>query len=156
ILDQKRQNDRLIVFKVFESVRVQLQRFFGPRYFGRKLATAVVLVLVAFFATAKQTYSVNAPAILEGSVQPPLAAPFEGYIGSQHVRPGDTVRMGDTIATLDDKDLVIERLKWTTKKGEQEREYAKALAKQERADAAIIQAQIEQADAQIALLDEEI
>jgi multidrug resistance efflux pump len=51
---------------------------------------------------------------------------------------------------------VIERLKWSTKKGEYEREYAKALAKQERADASIIQTQIEQATAQIDLLDEEI
>jgi multidrug resistance efflux pump len=60
------------------------------------------------------------------------------------------------MAMLDDKDLVTERLKWSTKKGEQEKEYGKALAKQERADAAIIQVQIEQAKAQIELLDEQI
>jgi len=156
ILEEKRHNDRLIIFKVFESLKIQLQRFFGPRYFGRKLAAAAVLLVVAFFATAKETFSVSAPAVLEGSVQRAMVAPFDGYIGSQHVRPGDTVRAGEVIATLDDKDLVIERLKWTTKKAEQEREYAKALAKQERADAAIIQAQVEQANAQIALLDEEI
>jgi hypothetical protein len=156
VLEEKRQNDRLIFFKVYESARLQLERLFGPRYFGRKMAVAAVLLVVAFFATAKQTYSVNAPALLEGSVQRAMVAPFDSYVGSQHVRPGDMVRAGDVIATLDDKDLVIERLKWTTKKGEQEREYAKALAKQERADAAIIQAQIEQANAQIALLDEEI
>jgi multidrug resistance efflux pump len=51
---------------------------------------------------------------------------------------------------------VIERLKWSTKRGEQETEYAKALADQKRADAQIIQAQIDQANAQIELLDEEI
>jgi len=72
------------------------------------------------------------------------------------VRAGDVVHAGDVMAALDDKDLGIERLKWSTKKGEQEREYGKALAKQERAEASIIQAQIQQAVAQIDLLDEEI
>src|SRR5262249_54148550 len=56
----------------------------------------------------------------------------------------------------DDKDRVIERLKWIAKRGEHRTEYGKALAKGERASAQIAQAQIEQADAQIALLDEEI
>jgi RND family efflux transporter MFP subunit len=116
----------------------------------------LAIAVIAFFARAKQTYFVTASAVLEGSVQRAMVSPLDGYVGSQQLRAGDTVRAGDLLATLDDKDLVIERLKWSTKKSEQEREYAKALAKQERADAAIIQAQIDQANAQIALLDEEI
>jgi len=156
ILEEKRQNDRLIFFKLLESARTQLVRLFGPQYFGRKLTAALAVILVAFFSFAKQTYFVNASATLEGSVQRAIIAPFDGYIGSQQVRHGDLVHAGDLMAMLDDSDLMIERLKWFTKKGEQEREYAKALAKQERADAAIIQAQIEQANAEIALLDEQI
>jgi hypothetical protein len=156
VLEEKRQNDRLVVFKVIESATTQLQRLFGPRYFGRKLAAAAALIIVVFFAFAKQTYSVGSAAALEGSVQRAMVAPFDGYVGSQNVRPGDVVHAGDLMATLDDRDLVIERLKWATKGAEQEREYAKALAKQERADAAIVQAQIEQARAQVDLLDAEI
>jgi multidrug resistance efflux pump len=156
VLEEKRQNDRLIIFKAVESVSAQLQRLFGPRYFGRKLAVGVAVIVVAFFSLAKATYSVTASAVLEGSVQRALVAPFDGYIGSQHMRPGDVVHAGDLIATLDDRDLVLERLKWATKGAEQEREYAKALAKQERADASIVQAQIEQAKAQVDLLDAEI
>jgi multidrug resistance efflux pump len=155
-LEEKRQNDRLVVIKLVESVWTQLKRLLGPRYFGRKLAAGLAAVVVAFFALAKQTYFVTASAVLEGSIQRIMVAPFDGYVGSQKVRAGDLVHAGDLMATLDDKDLVIERLKWSTKKGEQEREYAKALAKQERADASIIQAQIEQAQAQMDLLDEEI
>jgi multidrug resistance efflux pump len=156
VLEEKRQNDRLIVLKLIESLWTQLQRLFGPHYVGRKLATALAVMVMVFFAVFKMDYSVTAPAALEGSVQRAIVAPSEGYIASQNVRAGDVVRAGDLMAALDDKDLIIERLKWSTKKGEQEKEYGKALAKQERADASIIRAQIEQAAAQISLLDEMI
>ena len=156
ILEEKRQNDRLVITKLGVSFWTQLQRLFGPRYFGRKLATAVAALVVGFFAVATADFMIVAPATVEGSVQRSFVAPFEGYIASQFVRAGDLVRTGQVMATLDDKDLVIERLKWDTKRGEHRAEYGKALAKGERASAQIIQAQIEQADAQIALLDEEI
>ena len=156
VLEEKRKNDRWIVIKLLESLWTQLQRLFGPHYIGRKLATVLALLVVAFFAVARMDYAVTAPAVIEGSVQRVIVAPFEGYIASQRARAGDVVRTGDVVAILDDKDLVTERLKWSTKKGEQEKEYGKALAKQERADAAIIQVQIEQAKAQIELLDEQI
>jgi len=156
LLEEKRQNDRLIITKLFESISVQAKRLLGPRYFGRKLATVLVAAVAVFFTFAKKEYAVTAPAVLEGAVQRAMVSPFDGYVASQHVRAGDVVHGGDVMAVLDDKDLVIERLKWSTKKGEQEREYSKALAKQERAEASIIQAQIQQAVAQVALLDEEI
>jgi len=156
VLEEKRQNDRLIVIKLFESLLMQLQRLFGPHYIGRKLATALAVVVMVFFAVFKMDYAITAPAALEGSVQRVIVAPSEGYIASQNMRAGDVVHAGELMATLDDKDLVIERLKWSTKKGEQEKEYGKALAKQERAEASIIRVQIEQAVAQISLLDEMI
>lgn len=156
LLEEKRKNDRLVVVKLGEAVLLQLQRLFGPRYFGRKLATAVALAVVAFFATATGEYRVTAQSVLEGSVQRVLAAPFEGYIASQRVRAGDIVRQGQLMATLDDKDLATERLKWVTKRQEQLTEYDKALAKDQRAEAEIAQAQITQATAQVALLDAEI
>ena len=156
ILEEKRKNDRLIITKLLESVWTQLKRLFGRHYLGRKLVVALAAMIVAFFAFAKETHFVTASAVLEGSTQRTLVAPFDGYVGSQLVRAGDVVRAGDLMATLDDKDLVIERLKWSTKKGEQEREYANALAKQQRAEASIYQAQVEQAMAQIELIDEEL
>jgi RND family efflux transporter MFP subunit len=156
ILDEKRQNDRLAIVKLALSLWTQLKRLFGPRYFGRKLATALAALVVSFFALATADFTVIAPASVEGSVQRSFVAPFEGYIAAQYVRAGDLVRSGQLMATLDDKDLVIERLKWETKRSEHRAEYGKALAKGERASAQIIQAQMEQADAQIALLDEEI
>jgi RND family efflux transporter MFP subunit len=156
ILEEKRQNDRIIFIKAYESLVTQLRRLFGPDYFGRKIVAVSLLLVTAFFAIARQQYAVTSLASIEGSIQRSLVAPFDGYVATQSARAGDIVRKGEVMASLDDKDLITERLKWTTKRAEQLTEYGKALAKQERADAQVIQAQMDQARAQIELLDEEI
>jgi RND family efflux transporter MFP subunit len=156
ILDEKRQNDRPVVVKLALAIWTQLQRLFGPRYFGRKLATSLAVAALATLSIVTADFAVTAPAAVEGSVQRSLIAPFDGYIAAQFVRAGDQIVAGDAMATLDDKDRAVERLKWVAQKSEHQTEYGKAIAKGERASAQIAQAQIEQADAQIALLDEEI
>lgn len=156
ILEEKRRNDRNILLKLAESFWIQLRRLLGPRYFGRKLATVVAIAVVAFFMVAKGDYRVTSPAILEGEIQRTLVAPFEGYLASQHARAGEIVREGDLLATLDDKDLALERLRWSTQRRQHLSEYDRALADRERAEANIIRAQIEQAQAQVALLDEQL
>jgi multidrug resistance efflux pump len=156
LLDEKRRNDRLIVWKVLESFATQAKRLLGPRYLGRKLAVVALAALVAFFSVAKGDYRVTSSADIEGLVQRVLIAPFDGYIATEYARAGETVRAGQVLATLDDRDLALERLRWSTTRRQRLTEYNRALAERERADVKIIQAQIEQADAQIALLDEQI
>ncbi len=156
ILEEKRHNDRLLIRKAAESFWVQLKRLFGPRYFGRKLATAVAIAIVAFFAVAKDEYRVTAPATLEGTVQRSIVAPFDGYVRSEHARAGEIVRQGDLLATLDDRDLRLERLRWLKTRNARVTVYYRALAERERAETQIIQAQIEGAEAEIALLDAQI
>ena len=60
------------------------------------------------------------------------------------------------LATLDDRDLSLERLRWSTTHRQHLAEYDRALADRERAEANIIRAQIDQAAAQIELLDEQL
>ena len=156
ILEEKRHNDRLIVTKVAESLWVQLRRLFGPHYFGRKLATVIAAAVVGFFAIAEAEYQVTSPATIEGAVQRTIVAPFDGYIGSEHVRAGEVARQGSLLATLEDRDLVLERLRWVTTRNARLTEYDRALAKRERAQTKIIQAQIEEAEAEVALLDAQI
>lgn len=153
VLEEKRRNDRLVLGKVVESLWVQLKRLFGPHYFGRKLATAAAAAVAGFFAIAEGEYRVTSPATLEGEVQRALVAPFDGYVADQQVRAGKVVREGQVLAALDGEELALERLRWTTKRRQHMTEYDEALAAGERAKAKIIQAQIAEADAEIALLD---
>lgn len=156
VLKEKRNNDRFILRKVFESGVTQLKRLFGPQFLGRKLSALLAIAIIAFFSVAKGEYRVTSPAVLEGLVQRVIVAPFDGYVAAQNARAGDIVGEGQVIATLDSKDLVLERLRWSTTRRQRSTEYSRALAKRDRAEINIIKAQIDQAEAQIELLDEQI
>lgn len=156
ILDEKRLNDRNIFIKLGESMSTQLSRLVGPDYFGRKLVGGTLVLLVLFFSIVSGDYRVTSPAVLEGLVQRSIVAPFEGYLASQRVRAGETVEEGDVLATLDDRDLSLERVRWFTSHRQHMAEYDRALAEGDRAEANIIRAQIDQATAQIQLLDEQL
>jgi multidrug resistance efflux pump len=156
MLEEKRLNDRNILIKIKESLSNQLKRLVGPHYFGRKLVAAIAALLIVFFSFASGDYRVTSDAVLEGLVQRSVVAPFEGYLATQNARAGETVTEGQLLATLDDRDLSLERLRWSTTHRQHLAEYDRALADRERAEANIIRAQIDQAAAQIELLDEQL
>jgi multidrug efflux pump subunit AcrA (membrane-fusion protein) len=60
------------------------------------------------------------------------------------------------MASLEDRDLVLERLKWVTERQQHVFEYDKALATRQPAQINVIRAQIDQAAAQINLIDEQL
>ncbi|MCH7944737.1 MAG: HlyD family efflux transporter periplasmic adaptor subunit [Armatimonadetes bacterium] len=111
---------------------------------------------VAFFSLAMADYRITADATLEGSVHRAIAAPISGYLAEANVRAGDVVAKGDVMARLDERDLRLERLKWMTQRSKQQREYSEALANHDRAQMSILTSLIEQADAQIDLIDEQL
>lgn len=156
VLLEKRANDRLLVVKAGQALGQQLRRLLGPRYFGRKLATLIAAGVVAFFATARVEHAVTSPVVIEAEQRRTLAAPFAGYLAAQYVRAGESVAAGDLLAALDDQDLQLERLRWSTARAQRQTEHDRALSARDRAEAAIIRAQLEQADAQLQLVDEQI
>ncbi len=156
ILDSKRKNDRVIVWKVLDSIWTQTKRLLGPGNVGRKLAVLLILLAVGLFSVVRGDYRITAPANLEGLVQRVVVAPFDGYIASQAVRAGETIAVGGTMAALDDRDLTLERLRWSATRHQRRSELNRALALRDRAEINIIRAQIDQAEAQIDLLDEQI
>ena len=156
ILEEKRCNDRWIMRKLWDSLATQTRCLFGPHYLGRKLFFATLVLLIAVFATVEDTYRISAPAKIEGQVQRVIVAPFDGYIASQSARAGDNVTAGTVLAALDDRDLRLEHMRWTTTRQQRLTEYEQALAKHDRAGINISRAQIEQAEAHIALLDEQL
>jgi RND family efflux transporter MFP subunit len=156
ILEVKRKDDRWLIGKAVDSYKAQLNKLLGPHNAGLKLTVGTAAFLLVFFAVANADYRVAADARLEGTVQRVVAAPMAGYIARADVRAGDTVTAGQVLASLDDRDLKLERLKWMSQRSQRQREQSEALAKLDRAQAGILAAQIDQADAQIALLDEQL
>jgi len=156
VLEEKRVNDRWLITKALLALRTQLARLIGPEYFVRKLIVLGLAATVVFFYFATGEYTIKADTVLEGSVQRVIGAPFEGYVADARVRAGDVVQQGDVLATLDDRDLKLERLKWSSQRTQQLKQYDEAMAKRDRAQINIVSAQIAQADAQLALIDEQL
>ncbi len=156
ILDSKRKEDRWLITKAGESFVNQIKKFIGPGHLVLKLVTILIIALVIFFYFAKGDYRVSAPTTLEGTIQRAICAPFDGFIADARVRAGDIAKEGDILCVMDDRDLKLERLKWVSQKEQLIKQHREAIAKHDRPQILIIQAKIDQADAQIALIDEQL
>lgn len=153
VLDAKRRNDRWLSAKALEALRQQLGRAFGPGHLRRKLALAglAVLALLAWLVTA--TYQVVAQARIEGRIQRSVVAPFDGFVRDAPVRAGDVVAEGQELASLDDRELTLERLNRVTERQQRLLAYDRALGQRNRVDANLARTQIMESEAQISLLD---
>lgn len=156
ILEEKRRNSRWLIVKVGDAFWGLITSLLGPHYAARKLAVvaAAALVTIGYFWTG--LYRVAAEAVVEGQIQRSIVAPFNGFVLEAQARAGDTVRAGQTLARLDDRDLVLERLKWVTERQRKVLEFEKAMGDRNRTEQKILTTQIEQADAQIHLVDEQL
>ncbi len=156
ILDEKRRNDRWLITKIGESAGRQLVRLFGPDHIGRKLVLVAIVAAGAFLSLATGTYRINADAEIEGSVRRAVVSAYDGYIQEAGARAGSVVKAGDTLAMLEDRELVLERLRWETERQQRMFEQDRALASRQPAMINVLRSQIEQAEAQIQLIDEQI
>jgi hypothetical protein len=156
ILDAKRHEERWLPRKAVDSLGDQVKRLIGPGYLVRKLTLIALVALVVFFWFFKIDFRVTANTVIEGQVQRVVAAPFNGYIKEAPVRPGDVVKEGALLCLLDDRDMKLERLKWVTEKEQLTKQYDEAMAKHDRAQITVIRAKIDQALAQLSLIEEQL
>jgi RND family efflux transporter MFP subunit len=156
ILQAKRREDRWIGRKVRDAAWEGTRELFGPDHPGAKLVAAVAGVLLLLLMIVPGTYRISAPAKLEGTVQRVIVAPIDGYVAESRARAGDLVGRGEILGVLDDADLRLERRKWYGKRAQIVKEHRAALAEHDRAQVSILRAQADQAEAEIALLDEQL
>lgn len=156
VLMDRKANARLLPVKIMDSGLGLLKGLVGPTYFGSKLATLALAGIVAFFCFATTDYRVSSPARITGTIQRTIVAPFNGYLAGQYASAGDQVAEGAVLAALDDKDLSLEQLRLATARQQRISELDRALADRELSQVNIIRAQIAQADAQLALVQEQL
>lgn len=148
----KYKNDRPLLRKIYDAAGNELGQLFGSKYLKAKIGAVLALTLVLFMSFTKGDYRLAADTVLEGAVRRAIVTPFDGYIGEAMVRAGDQVRAGDTLCRLDDRDLRLMSLAKQSEFGQLQRQYQEAVAKYDRAQAAIINAQMQQAQAEIDLV----
>ncbi len=120
----------------------------------RVLAAAALLLL--FVSAVPLEDDVSGRARIEGAQQRVVSAPTDGFLKTAYVRPGDRVKAGDALVDLIEGDLQLERGRWTSQIEQHENAYAAAMAKSDRVVASISMARIGEAQAQLALVDEQL
>ena len=156
VLDVLRRDDRWLVAKAADAGRRQVAALIGPRHVGLKLGAAAVGAAAAFLVLATGEYRVAARAVMEADVRRVAVAPFDGYVRDAPARAGDLVRGGQLLVALDDRELRLERARWSAQREQLVKQQSQALAARNAAQIAISAAQIDQAGAQLALIEEQL
>jgi RND family efflux transporter MFP subunit len=156
VLELTRREDRSLASKARDAARDALGAIIGPRHLGLKLGLVAALIAVAILAKAEGDFRIAGMATIEPVVRRAAVAPFNGYIAEAPARAGDVVRRGQLLVKLDDRDIQLERLKWTSQLEQLSRQHGQALATRNSAQVVIVSAQLDQARAQVALLDDQL
>jgi RND family efflux transporter MFP subunit len=110
-------------------------------------------LLLAFSLFVPLPYRVNANFIVRAEALLHLPAPFEGYLGAVNVRPGDLVRSGDLLLSLDRSDLMVERAAARAERQRFASEAERAEADNKLADLRAARAALAQAEARLELIE---
>lgn len=156
IVELKRDNEIGLLRHGGRSAQGLWQKLAGPAHPGLKLAMAGVAAAALFLAFAAGPYRVSANATIEGAVQRAVTAPINGYVKAAALRAGDTVKKDQLIGRFDDRELRLQRVKLASQREQYVRTYREAMARHERAQAEMVSAQIAQAEAELAMVDEQI
>lgn len=156
ILDQRRKAEQTSIGRLWSEAKRLLQKLFGPRHLVWKAATSLAVLVLALLVLLPIDYRVAAKTVIEGEVQRVAAAPFEGFIASSQVRAGDTVKAGQVLATLDDRELKIEQARWASERDQYESRLREATATHDLTAVQVLSAQLRQAEAQWSLASEKI
>ncbi len=144
----RRQQDRSWPKRAHEYLRQEWMKLNGAHQGARKLVALLGMGGVLFLAMAKGDFLVAAHAELEGGIRRVIAAPFEGFVASSGFRAGHVVKQGDVLATLDDRDLRLETVRWESQQTQYSKQANEAQAQHNLAQLQISLAQTRQAEAQ--------
>ena len=152
-LESRHHQDRPVVVLAFHALKRQAARLLGAGYTGRKAVAAALLLTALVLAFARGDYRISTDTVLEGAVQRSVVAPFDGFIAAAPARAGDVVAANDLLCAMDDRDLRLERIHWLGRMNQYRRQLQDAVARGNRAEANIIQAQLDQAAAQLEMAE---
>jgi hypothetical protein len=156
VIHQKRGAERGYIERFRIDAAKALAAVIGPRHLTWKLVGAAVAALLALLFFLQIDYRVRARTIIEGEVQRTAAAPFQGFVAASFVRAGDIVKRGQVLCVMDDRELRLERDKRASEREQHLREFREAMAEHDLTRTQIVDAQVRQASAQLALVEDQL
>ena len=149
LLALKQRADDRVGHRVAQALRPAAKRPFGGAAFSvPRAVVGATLLALSGLALVPSTQRVVAPARVEGAVQQVISSPVDGFVGAAQVRPGETVKAGQVLMSLDARELALERDKWAAETAQLDKQYREALSKDEAAPIMIARAKLEQAQSQ--------
>lgn len=156
VLALRQESERSLPGRLLQALTRPVRRVVGPGTPVLKAAAVGIGALVAVLVLVEGEYRVKGTATLEGTVQRAVVAPFRGFVADARARAGESVHAGQVLAALDDRDLQMQVRKWRGQHQELAKEYRKALAALDHAQARILRAKIVQTEAQLELLEQQL
>ncbi len=156
VIGLQAQANRWVAGRAWDATVRGVQAVTGPRRPALKIGVLAAAGVIGAMLLATGTHRVGARAVVEGEVQRAAVAPFDGFVVAAPARAGDTVRAGDLLAALDDRELVLEGVKAWAEREKLRQRHQEAVARHERANAAVLAAQIDQAQASLTLAQDRL
>lgn len=156
LLALKQDAERSALQRAGQTLRGFAARLADPGNRATKLAVSGAVLLLVGATIVPIPYRISAPAKLEGSIQRVLVAPADGFLQQVNARPGDLVREKQVLVELSGQDLAVEYRKRQSELLQHENAYQAALARADRTLLVINRAKAAEAEAQLALLENQI
>jgi biotin carboxyl carrier protein len=156
VIDLRHRDDQPIGTRLRETVQKQTAVLIGAERIAPKFVAAALVIAIGILAFLKIDYRVAGKTVIEPETLRAAVAPFNGYIAESRVHAGDIVRAGDVLFTVDDRELKLEAAKWQSQKEQYVKQYHVAMAEHNAAQIKIMTAQIAQADAELALVEDQL
>ncbi|RZL31133.1 MAG: HlyD family efflux transporter periplasmic adaptor subunit [Rubrivivax sp.] len=151
VLEHKHARDESLARHARRSLRHLAARLTDASHPGLKLGAGVLALFLLFAALLPVDHRVSSPAIVEGAVQRSAVVPFDGFLREAPARAGDTVKAGQVLARMEDRDLQLEKVRWETELEMAQRKEREAMAQADRVNQRLSAAQANQARAQLDL-----
>lgn len=143
------QRDRWFGARLASSARKGLSKLFGVEHTWAKLFSLLGAGFIAFAVLVPIPYRVDATMILRTDKVLFVTAPFDGYIDSVSVRPGDLLHKGQELLRLDRNQLLLQEADLQAESRNYQREIQKAQAAGELAQIRIFTAKLDQSNAKL-------
>lgn len=150
------QAEQNIVQHSYRSSTSLLQKIVGKGYLAYKLLAVIITAILLAITLIPVEDVVNAPLYLEGDKRYTITTPQKGYLGELMVRPGDTVKQGQILAKLEDKDLKLEASELKSQLEQSDGQFRQAMADMDAANSGLAVNQKQQTQAKLDLLQSKL
>ena len=153
MLRQWHKAERSIFRHVTDALHEGWRKLRSPGYLTWKVGAGALALLLCVLLLWPVTDRVTAHTVIEGRVRQVLTAPFDGFIAEVLVRPGEIVAKGQLLARLDDRELKLEQHKFRSERDQATGKVRQAMAEHDAATLILTQTDVQQAEAQLALVE---